>query len=58
MTLYRVLTIAGIGLIIALRLLMFFAPFAAKGGVGKRWQLWMLGMPRASKPPHGNDIMM
>jgi hypothetical protein len=37
---------------------MVFAPLAAKGGMGKRWQLWMLGMPRDSKPPHGNDIVM
>ena len=58
MTLYQVLTIAGAGLVIALRLLMIVAPFAAKGGMGKRWQLWMLGMPRDSKPPHGNFIMM
>jgi len=58
MTLYNVLAITGIGMIIALRLLMIVAPLAAKGGMGKRWQLWMLGMPRESKPPHGNDIMM
>ena len=58
MTLYLFLTIAGVGLIVALRLLMIVAPLAAKGGMGKRWQLWMLGMPRDSKPPHGNDIVM
>ena len=58
MTFYHPLTISGIGLIIALRLLMIVAPLAAKGGMGERWQLWMLGMPRESKPPHGNDIMM
>jgi hypothetical protein len=57
-TFYHVLTIAGIGLIVALRLLMIVAPLAAKGGMGKRWQLWMLGIPRGSKPPHGNDIVM
>jgi hypothetical protein len=58
MTLYHVLAIGGIGLIIALRLLMVFAPLTAKGFGPKRWQLWMLGMPRDSKPPHPNDIVM
>jgi hypothetical protein len=31
---------------------------AAKGGAGKRAQLWMLGEPRTAKAPHRDDIVM
>ncbi len=31
---------------------------AAKGGAGKKWQLWMLGEPRTAKVPHRDDVVM
>ncbi len=53
---YKVLTIAGIALLIALRAI---PPLIAKSGImPKRWQLWVMGDPRNGKPPHPDDIVM
>jgi len=55
---YNHLTIAGITLILAIRLFYILPPFIAKSGiVPKRWQLWMLG-DRSGKSPHRDDIVM
>jgi hypothetical protein len=59
MSIRAVLTTGGIALILGLRVLFFFAQFTAKAGViSKKWQLWLLGEPRNSKPPHPDRIVM
>jgi hypothetical protein len=55
---YTHLTVAGITVLIALRLFFVIPPFVAKSGImPKRWQLWMLG-DRHGKSPHRDDIVM
>jgi hypothetical protein len=55
MLLTKVLIAGAIAMYVVIRI----APsLAAKGGAGKRAQLWMLGEPRTAKAPHRDDVVM
>ena len=45
----------GVLLLLGLRISVFLA---AKGGFGKKWQLWMLDEPPNGNPPKADDIVM
>jgi hypothetical protein len=55
MSLTNLLVAGAIALYVAVRV---GTSLAAKGGAGKKWQLWMLGEPRGSRVPHRDDIVM
>lgn len=55
MRLTKVLITGAIAVYIVIRIA---TSLAAKGGAGKRAQLWMLGEPRTAKAPHRDDIVM